>query len=397
MEQNVLKVRMLGEFSISCGDIHVDESVTRSRKVWLLLAYLLHNRERVIPAEELIGILWNENRKDTAGGALKTTSWRTRKILADLESVMGHELIITGEGGYRWNPAVATEVDADEFARLYQEGRNAQEDAQRRELFLAALELYRGDFLGKLSAEVWVTPISVRYQNMYLSVVLEAVSVLRAGGDVKKAEQLCRSMLRSEPYHETLYQQLMLCLLDLGETKRAAEVYEQMRERLSVDLGIIPNETSQGIYQDILNNLHGYALSPEYIWLQLREDDPPAGALMCEYSYFKLLYQAEARSAARRCEAVHVAVLSVVDGSGGALPKHRLDRVMENLRMLLQLSLRRGDVVSRCSASQYIIMLLQANYENSRMVCDRILRAYKNAHPNAGERIRISVLPLEPM
>ena len=397
MSQRKINVKMLGDFSISCGEIRLDESVTRSRKVWLLLAYLLCNRERVISPEELIGVLWSEDRKQNAGGALKTTFWRARKILAALEDAVGYELVITGEGGYRWNPEVPVEVDAEEFVRLCREGAAEKEKMLRREYFISALELYRGDFLGKLSGEAWSTPISVRYQNMYLSVVLESVPILRKERDVEKAAQLCRNLLRTEPYHETLYQQLMLCLLDLGECQKAAQTYETMREKLSTDLGIMPNEESQAIYQDILHNLHGYALSPEYIWLQLRENDPPAGALMCEYSYFKLLYQAEARSAARRCEAVHVAVLSVTDTDGGALTKRRLDRAMEELRALLQTSLRRGDIVARCSISQYIIMLLQADYEDSRMVCDRILRTYKSAHPNAAEYIRFSVLPLEPL
>ena len=40
MDQPVLKVQMLGTFSISLGDVSVNDNSNRSRKIWLLLAYL---------------------------------------------------------------------------------------------------------------------------------------------------------------------------------------------------------------------------------------------------------------------------------------------------------------------------------------------------------------------
>ena len=38
---------------------------------------------------------------------------------------------------------------------------------------------------------------------------------------------------------------------------------------------------------------------------------------------------------------------------------------MNNLQVLVQNNLRRGDVIARCSISQYIILLPQANYETA--------------------------------
>jgi len=69
---------------------------------------------------------------------------------------------------------------------------------------------------------------------------------------------------------------------------------------------------------------------------------------------------------------------------------------MENLQALVLNSLRQGDVVTRYSASQLIIMLPQANYENSRMVCQRILKAFTRQYPHSPVDIQFSVHPLEP-
>lgn len=54
----------------------------------------------------------------------------------------------------------------------------------------------------------------------------------------------------------------------------------------------------------------------------------------------------------------------------------------EKLRLYLQaMELYQGDVVSRCSVSQMVVMLPQANYENSCAVCQRIIKAFQRQYP----------------
>lgn len=69
---------------------------------------------------------------------------------------------------------------------------------------------------------------------------------------------------------------------------------------------------------------------------------------------------------------------------------------MEMLEEQIRVSLRRGDALARCSVSQYVVMLPQANYENSCMVCERIIKAYCRKHPHSDAVIRYEVYPLEP-
>ena len=69
---------------------------------------------------------------------------------------------------------------------------------------------------------------------------------------------------------------------------------------------------------------------------------------------------------------------------------------MENLQIQIQRGLRKSDIMSRCSASQFVVLLLQANYENSRMVCDRIVRSFGRTYPHSPAKIHVSVMPVEP-
>jgi GGDEF domain-containing protein len=86
-----------------------------------------------------------------------------------------------------------------------------------------------------------------------------------------------------------------------------------------------------------------------------------------------------------------------VSGKRGAeLDTKKREKFMANLEDTIRRSLRRGDSASRCSASQYVIMLPRANYENSCMVCERIVKSFCRQYPHSPARVRFSVHPLEP-
>ena len=57
--------------------------------------------------------------------------------------------------------------------------------------------------------------------------------------------------------------------------------------------------------------------------------------------------------------------------------------------------LRSGDVVSRYSAAQYVVMLPSANYENSRNVMERIISAFYRQHRHNFLKITYKVREVE--
>ena len=185
-------------------------------------------------------------------------------------------------------------------------------------------------------------------------------------------------------------------LLDLGEQRSAIAVYENMSQLLLDNFGIMPSEELRALHREAVRTVNDRAVSPGTVREQLREPVGASGALFCEYDFFKVIYHAEARALARSGDAVHIGLLSVTGENGDELPKRSLDRCMENLSEVIRTSLRKGDIASRCSVSQYILMLPQANYENSCMVCERIVKAFFRQYPHSPAEIHYSVQPLEP-
>ena len=116
MNDTPLKVWMLGEFSISMGEARIDDSGNRSRKVWLLLAYMIYNRNRPVSQEELISLLWGEDTGSTNPvNALKTMLHRVRTMLNQLDPTAGHSLIVRRGGSYAWNTDFDVDLDVERF------------------------------------------------------------------------------------------------------------------------------------------------------------------------------------------------------------------------------------------------------------------------------------------
>ena len=392
-----LTVRMLGDFSISLGGQTIADASSRSRKMWLLLAYLIYCRNRPVSQEDLLRLLWEEDEGSANPlNALKTMLHRARSVLNQLGPDAGHHLIVRQGGCYLWNPTVPLKVDAEEFETLCREGAAAQDGDVRLDKFRRALALYQGDFLEKLSAEPWVVPIAAYFHHLYVETAQAAVALLEERGRPEEVVSLCREALRREPCGEALYRSLMRALLALGRQQEVLSAYEEMSDLLLTTFGVMPEEETRALYREAARTVNDRALTPEDLQAQLREPPSQPGAMLCDYDFFRVIYHAEARAVARNGNAVHIALLSVAGEEGEDLPRRSLDLAMDHLQEVIRGNLRKGDVAARCSLSQFILMLPQANFENSRMVCDRIVRAFARQYPHSPARLHCSVHPLEP-
>lgn len=388
-------VTMLGEFSLTFGEQKITESDTRSRNGWLLLAYILCHQSRPLPQEELIDLLYGDDPKGSnPTNALKTALHRVRALLDNLWPGAGHELIIHRDGGYRWNRDFPTVLDINEFEQLRQVVTEQEDEAL--DCYLKALNLYRGEFLNKLSSQAWVLPMSAFFHNQAIQLTQKVIPMLTERGRMEEAEEVCRRALAMEPYHEALHCQMMRILLGNGKQKEVVALYETLSQRLFDEFGVMPSEEVLSLYRESVRTINTRTLPMDMILDRLKETNPASGALVCEYDYFVILCRSEARSMARDGKAAHVALISVSNEQDEELPKRSLDRTMDNLEEQIRTNLRRGDALTRCSVSQFLIMLPQANYENSCMVCRRIISAFSRRYPHSPAKLRFTVQPLEP-
>ena len=395
MNGPTLQVQMLGQFTLRYGDRTISDSDDRSRRVWSLLAYMLYNHGRSFAQEELIHLYWSNSEKSAdPGNALKSIFHRIRTALDKLQPGLGRLLIRRKAGRYFWNNAMPLSLDIEDFEAHFHAAEAAGDDDVRLAEYQAALALYAGDPLPRMTDEIWTIPIVAYYHSLYTRAAAGAIELLEKQERTAEAVALCRRAIHIEPYQEDLYEHLMRGLLRTGDMKGAMSVYEEMSELLFAHFGVMPSETLRTLYRQATRTVNDRTLTMDEVCSQLAEPAPHGGAMVCEYDFFKILYRSEVRSIARNGHSANICLLSVSCKDGEMLARRSLDPAMNNLQVLVQNNLRRGDVIARCSISQYIILLPQANYENSRMVADRLVSAFYRRYPHSPARLRYTVQPL---
>lgn len=395
MSSAPLYVQMLGGFTIRREDALLSVN-QRSRKLCLLLAYLLQSRNRPVPYGELTKLLWEEQPHGAAAlNTLKAVLHRARSCLDQLGEGAGRELLLNREGCCQWNPEAPLTLDTEDFVRLCQEGRQAERAERRLALWRSALELYRGDFLPGLSGRPWAAGLAGELRRTYLHTLQQLLPLLSAREEWPEVERLTGTALLLEPCREDLCRQRLEALLHLDRRQEAAQAYEQFHQRLLSQQGVLPSQELRELYQQARKGLDPRSISPVILQEQLRETSQ-TGAFLCEYDFFRAICRSVARMAERTKIPLHVALLSLSGAGEASLARHSLDRAMNNLEQIILGQLRRGDAFSRCSASQFVLLLPQASYENSQMVCTRITRAFIRQYPHSPASLQSSVLPLLP-
>lgn len=373
-------VTMLGGFRIRVdGNVLTDE-INRSQKLWNVLCYLIAHRERTVPQSEFIELFWPEENSANPTNALKTLLYRVRSLLEPLFGE-GLEPILSQRGAYAWNPAIACEMDVDRFELLCRRAQDTALPAQKRmALYEEAAEMYRGDYLPKLANQMWVVPISAHYHALYLEAVKEYADLLEHAEKFEAMAELCTRASQLDPLDESLHTLIVRALLRQGKDSAALSHYEKATDLLYRNLGVRPSEELRALYREIMDVEERLETNLEAIQANLREAAQRPGAFVCEYGFFKEAYRLEARRSARSGACVHIALITFSLPDGGVPPLGVLNTTMDQLLEVLVHNLRRGDVVSKYSGAQYVVMLPAANFEDSTMVVERIVNAFYRQH-----------------
>ena len=127
----------------------------------------------------------------------------------------------------------------------------------------------------------------------------------------------------------------------------------------------------------------------------LHEGVHDSGAFFCEFEIFKEIYQLQVRNSARSGQSIYVCLITITDDNGEVLKQNVLNNAMSKLLLTINESLRRGDVYTRYSLSQYLVMLQTLTVENAEMVNERIVKRFKREYPKLAVKLHTATIPLE--
>lgn len=390
-----VSVSMLGGFSLQVGDNVLTDEINRSQKLWNVLCYLIVHRDREVTQSELVELLWPGENSANPLNALKTLLYRVRSMLEPMFP-QDQNPILSKRGSYAWNPTIQCLLDTDRFDVLYARSKSASLSLEEQlACYQEMNQLYRGDFLPKQSGNLWAVPLSAHYHSAYLDMVERYSQLLERSGRFDEMTRLCTRASELDPLDEKVHILLIRSLIRQGRDHDALDAYERATDILYRSLGVSPSEELRELYTAIMDTEKNMETDLAVIQQSLKETATRPGAFVCEYGFFREAYRLEARRAARNGTCVHIALITVALPGGGMPELGVLNTTMDQLLEILVNGLRRGDVVSRYSSAQYVVMLPSANYEDATMVMDRIISAFRRQHRRNFLKLSCRVRELE--
>lgn len=367
-------VKTFGNFEMTNQNGTLNAENIRSEMLTRLLTYMVCNRNRSMTVQELIENLWSEEESENPAGALKNLMYRLRNLLKQTWGV--YDYIVTGKGIYQWNPEIVFHVDAEEFETgcksVMQKGTSGEKITKGKE----TVKLYKGMFIPEMSGQYWVISRATYYHSMYLKTVKTLAALMENEKNHIELETICRQAILQEPMDEELHCFLLRALIADNRQTMAAEHYRETVKYLYDNLGVRPSEEMQKLYENMQKIQHEHESNIDIIQEELKENNLPTGAFWCEYGTFRKIYALESRSCGRMGISVHLSLVSLhLDFGINVDQEQNQDRVgkaMQILKEVLLTGLRSSDIVCRYSVNQFLIMLPACQYEDAKMVMNRL-------------------------
>src|SRR6266566_2315533 len=216
----------------------------------LLLAMLLVNANRMVPAVRLIDELWGADLPADPRAALRTHIARLRRALGPA----GGDLA-TLEGGYRLTvPRGRLDVCRFEDA-LAEAARVGAEPALR--LLDEALALCRGPALGEFADRPFALATAARLEELRVTAAERQAGLQLSLGQTEEAVAALQALLAEHPEREQARGLLMQALYRAGRHTEALATIRSWRRHLATDLGLDPSPALQAIELDILRHTAG--------------------------------------------------------------------------------------------------------------------------------------------
>ena len=248
-ESGVVRIGLLGGFSVSVGDRKVAEGAWRLRKAASLMKLLALAPGHRLHRERAMDLLWPDLGLRAASNNLRQTLHVARRTLHPDPEIASRYLSAGGEQlvlcphGQVW-------VDAVAFEEAVNTARRSKDPAAYR----AAIELYSGELLPEDRYEEWAEGRRQELRQTFLSLLVELAGLYQERGaeeDLAPAVQALQRVLAEEPTNEEAHVGLMRLYASSGRSGEALRQYGWLTEALFSGLGAEPSASTRSLREEI--------------------------------------------------------------------------------------------------------------------------------------------------
>jgi DNA-binding SARP family transcriptional activator len=214
----------------------------------IAFAWLVCNRHRAAPREQLARAIWGEAPPPASAQAM-------RALLSKLRLVIGRDAL-PPDGPLRLTLPDGANVDVEEAARAIHDAESAIARLEWERAWIAsqiAINVTRRGFMiGHEGA--WVQERRGELGAVYTRglATLAAAALELGGGELLAAERAANELVAAEPLSEGATALLMRALDARGERPAALLAYEELRLRLRDALGVAPGPQLLALHSEIV-------------------------------------------------------------------------------------------------------------------------------------------------
>jgi peptide/nickel transport system substrate-binding protein len=248
-----LRITLAGRVSISAGGHEIPEERLAGRQGRLLFAYLVIERCRPVPRDELAEVLWGASPPATWEKGLTVLVSRLRSALAD-SALSGAAVLTNALGCYRLDLPAEVWVDIEAAAMATRDAAVALEDGRLDEALAAgtaALEVLRRPLL-PADDGTWVEAKRRELADIADEALASCVDADLAAGRLGEAIRLAEEAITHQPFRESGYRRLMQAHASAGNRAEALRVYDRCRRLLSEELGAYPSPETEATFRELL-------------------------------------------------------------------------------------------------------------------------------------------------
>ena len=238
-----------------CGPVLVDAEGRRldaglpGRQGRLLFAYLVLNRGRGCPRDELIDVLWPEGPPAAADSALSALLSKLRRALGDGVLTGRGELRLRldgrGAGGHR---GVGGRDRRRPSAR-WRPATTRSPPSTRAHALATDLQTFLPDAEGGWAAEQRRELETIRLRALE---TLAEAGLRQGGRELGAAEQAARAAIVAAPFRESAHRLLMEVHEAAGNPAEALRAFEELRSLLREELGTTPGPAAMAVFERVL-------------------------------------------------------------------------------------------------------------------------------------------------
>jgi len=166
-------------------------------------------------------------------------------------------------------------------------------------------------------------------------------------------------------------------LISQENYKEAYQLYDTTVRRYTDDMGLPPSDKMLENYRKMSRKLQ----QPQTELMEIQSslvENPVSGAYYCSYPSFIDTYHIMQRNMERIGFSAFMLLCTLVDYEGKPISnKEKLEERGRALKESIGSSLRKGDVYTKFSASQYLVLLIGSTREGCDVVARRISKSLK--------------------